>query len=66
MADNHGSNGSNYSDGNDGNNGSNYKDGIDGSDGNGDETPKSGKREAFSGGNIRYDDRCISGSVVVG
>ena len=41
---------------------------IDGSGGDGDAnvSPKPGGREAFVGDGIRSDDRCISGSVVVG
>ena len=38
---------------------------IDGSggDGNGKELPKSGGREAFVGGGVRRDDRCVFVSV---
>ena len=41
---------------------------INGGGGNGDgnEPPKSGGEEAFVGGGDRRDDRCISGSAVVG
>ena len=34
--------------------------------GSGDESPKSGGREVFAGGRGRRDDRCVSGSAVVG
>ena len=32
----------------------------------GDKLPKWGGREAFMGGRIRHNDRCVSGSTVVG